>query len=716
MPLVAGTRLGPYEIVAAIGAGGMGEVYKARDTRLDRTVAVKVANQRFSERFEQEARLIASLNHPHVCALYDVGPDYLVMEYIEGAPPKGPMPAEQVLTLALQAASALEAAHRKGIVHRDLKPANMLVGAGGVKLLDFGLAKVEAKPDDVTATATAVGTLVGTAAYMSPEQADGRAVDARSDIFSFGLVLYEMLSGQSAFGGDSLLSTVVAILQKEPRPLEAPVALTRVVHRCLRKDPAARFQSAAELVAALEEAAAGKVSEAAPSLAVLPFANLSADKDNEYFSDGLAEEIINALTQVPCLKVTARTSSFFFRGKDVKLADIARELNVAHVLEGSVRRAGNRIRVTAQLIRAADGVQVWSERYDRELTDVFAIQDEIAAAIVGQLSANLTGRRGCATRPANMAAYEAVLEGRHHWNQLTPASSARALDCFQRAAALESNYAPAHTGMAGYYIGLATLGLADPRPALSNARAAARRAIQLDPNDAEPWAFLATVSALLDFDWAACERECRRAIDLNPANPHARFPYAFWYLRPQGRYEEALGEADHILELDPMWNVGRYIKAMILASLGRSDAAAAAFRRALDLDSHYGLALAGLALAEARLGHTDEALASAEKAVQLHGRWPLLLGPLGSVYACVGRRQDALRIVDELTTLAERSSVAAGSLAAVHLHLGDLDHAFEWAGQAIERRDPVTASLPGIFVEPIRSDPRFTALLRKMNL
>jgi eukaryotic-like serine/threonine-protein kinase len=350
----------------------MGEVWKARDTRLDRIVAVKRLKGQHSARFEQEARAIAALNHPNICTLHDVGPDYLVMEYIEGKPLAGKRPQDEAVGLAMQIASALEEAHGQGILHRDLKPENILVTAKGTaKLLDFGLAKLAADGD-----ATQTLGIAGTPLYMSPEQAEGKALDARSDVFSFGSVLYEALTGQRPF--DSL----AAVLRDEPAPLQSPA--WDIVKRCLVKKPGDRFQSMAEVRVALEQIRA-KPAEQQPSIAVLPFANMNADREQEYFSDGLAEEILNGLAQVQGLKVIARTSSFAFRGKEQDITKIAETLRVGTILEGSVRRAGSRLRVTAQLIDAADGSHLWSQRYDREMADVFAIQDEISAAIVDAL-------------------------------------------------------------------------------------------------------------------------------------------------------------------------------------------------------------------------------------------------------------------------------------------------------------------------------------------
>jgi Kae1-associated kinase Bud32 len=382
MSLASGDKLGPYEILEPIGKGGMGEVWKARDTRLNRVVAIKRLESEHTERFKREARAIASLNHPHICQIYDVGPDYLVMEYVEGTTLARKLPAEEVVRLAIQIASALEAAHAKGIVHRDLKPANILVTPAGVKLLDFGLAKMESPSEDSTISValTEPGLVVGTVAYMSPEQAQGLPVDLRSDVFSFGTVLYEALSGRRPFRGDTSFATLAAIVKDEPAALEAPPALGRIVKRCLAKQAANRYQNISQVLEALGHANLTSADQP-PSIAVLPFANMTHGAEDEYFSDGLTEEIINALIRVSGLKVIARTSAFSFKGKNEDVRKIAEALSVTNILEGSVRRSGNRLRVTVQLIAAADGTPLWSERYDRQMEDIFEVQDEIAAAI-----------------------------------------------------------------------------------------------------------------------------------------------------------------------------------------------------------------------------------------------------------------------------------------------------------------------------------------------
>ena len=459
MLLAAGDKLGPYEIVALIGWGAMGEVWKARDTRLERIVAIKSMRNPQGERFKQEARMVALLNHPYICQIYDSGPDYLVLEYIEGSALRGPVPLKEAVRLAIQIASALEEAHSRGILHRDLKPANILVTTKGtVKLLDFGLSK-QMTVSDVEVTKTMEGAVMGTPAYMAPEQAQCNPLDERSDIFSFGAVLYELVSGQRAFSGDSMVDVLSAVVRDEPRPLQSSPEITRLVMRCLRKTPAERFQTVAELKAALESISE-KGAEQPPSIAVLPFANMSRDADDEYFSDGLAEEIINALTQISGLKVIARTSAFAFKGKNEDIRKIAEALGVTNVLEGSVRRAGNRLRVTAQLIHAADGTHLWSQRYDSEMTDVFAVQDEIAAAIVGALKVKLTDKPAMA-RPhkPNLPAYEAFLKGMQQYYKTSPEGFARAEAYFQQAIALDPQWADPHSylGRLYYILGLQRL-------------------------------------------------------------------------------------------------------------------------------------------------------------------------------------------------------------------------------------------------------------------
>jgi TolB-like protein len=540
LALTPGARLGAYEIVSALGAGGMGEVYRARDTRLERDVAIKVLPEAFAtdpdrlRRFEQEARAIAALNHPHICQIHDIGPGYLVLEYVEGESLHGAMAVEQALRLALQIVSALEAAHRRGILHRDLKPANIMVTREGTaKLLDFGLAKPmgspEGGPQDVTRTVE--GTVLGTTAYMSPEQAEGKPLDARSDVFGFGAVLYEMLSGTRAFAGHTAAQVVSAVLRDDPPPLLAPAALDRIVRRCLQKEPAQRFQTMADVRTALEQLSVKPVDQQ-PSIAVLPFADMSAGKDHEWFSDGLAEEIINALAQIPGLKVIARTSAFAFKGKQKDIRRIAEALGVTNVLEGSVRKAGSCIRVTAQLITAADGSHLWSERYDREMTDVFAIQDEIAQAIAGALQLKLAAKPANARHTPKLPAYEALLKGRHRMLRHSVESLARAKDSFEQAMALDPDYAEPHANLGFNYFLQVMTGMRSLRETMPLVRAEAKEALNLDPAESGPHFLLGAVAAAYEYDWKRAADHFAIAMAGTSVSAETHWAYASLYLQP----------------------------------------------------------------------------------------------------------------------------------------------------------------------------------------
>jgi len=588
MPLSVGDKLGPYEIVAPLGAGGMGEVWKARDTRLHRIVAIKFLRGRHSARFEQEARAIAALNHPHICQIHDIGTSpeglgYLVLEYIEGQPLRGPLPVEEALRLATQIAGALEEAHGKGILHRDLKPANILLTAKREpKLLDFGLAKLMDATNE-EATKTIEGTVLGTAAYMSPEQAQAQPLDSRSDIFSFGCVLYEMFCGRRAFPGERALTTLGAVIHKDPEPLQASPDIIRIVTRCLRKSAAERYQAVAEVRAALETANVASGVAESPSIAVLPFANMSLDKEQEFFSDGLAEEILNLLAKIPSLKVIARTSSFAFRGKEQDIRKIAETLDVRTILEGSVRRSGNRIRVTAQLINASDGSHLWSEHYDRQLTDVFEVQDEIAAAIAGALRVRFSGRTARKHQP-NLPAYEALLRGRHELSKVSPEGFERCRGFLERAIALDPEYAEPHAQLGSYYNSLV------PREIMPLARESAARALELDPTDAGAYAVLCFVASTYDYDWEEAEKQSRLAADASANSPWAMSLASVRHL-PLGQYDESVQEAEAEIAQDPLNANPRIGLLAALCGAGSYERAIEEARRAIEIisEQHWGI-------------------------------------------------------------------------------------------------------------------------------
>jgi len=708
MPLSVGDQLGPYEILAPIGAGGMGEVWKARDARLGRIVAIKRLKGPQGERFEQEARAVAALNHPHICQIYDVGPDYLVLEHIEGKPLQGPLPAPEAVRLAIQIASALEEAHGHGILHRDLKPANILITVKGTaKLLDFGLAKFAAAAgSDITQTVE--GTVMGTAAYMSPEQAQGKPLDERSDIFSLGAVLYELVSGDRAFSGSSMVDVLSAVVRDEPRPLQSSPGMARVVMRCLRKVPSERFQTAAELRAALETVSE-KRAEEQPSIAVLPFANMSADKENEYFSDGLAEEILNLLAKIPGLKVIARTSAFAFRGKETDLRTIAERLNVRTILEGSVRRAGNRIRVTAQLINAADESHLWSERYDRELTDIFAIQDEIGQAISEALKVRLAPR----AQTVNIEAYQNYLKGQYHFQRVTPESLAKAKECYEQALAIDPNYAPAFSGLAEYYYVQAVLGMKPVGDVAPLAKSDAEKALAIDPADRAAHSLLAILAETFDHNWKVAENHHRRAMAAEPVATGVRFRYARFHLLPLGRFADAMEQCRLALETDPLSMILHTGMAISLYYARQYREAIEYARRSLEIDANYYLIWYAIGRCQLGAGFPKDAIARFKRVVDLapwyfEGAWFL-----ATAYLQAGDRERSQELARKLADSHGHTFGAAWYYAAA----GEVDAMFEALNGAYRQRDP---SLP-LFqnepvVDPYRSDPRFQSLLRRMNL
>jgi len=719
MPLAAGDRLGPYEILERIGAGSMGDVYKARDTRLDRIVAIKQLKNEHSARFQQEARAIAALNHPHICTLYDVGRDYLVMEFVDGNPVKGPLPAEEAVRLAVQVASALEEAHSRGILHRDLKPGNILVTSRGTaKLLDFGLAKLTG--DESGATQTIEGTVLGTAAYMSPEQAQGKPLDERSDVFSFGAVLYEMLSSQRAFRGDSMLDVLNAVVRDEPRPIQAPQGLMTIVKRCLAKQSSERFQGMAEVKLALEKVVSGPISDAAgspPSIAVLPFTNLSAEKDNEYFSDGLAEEILNALTQLPGLRVIARTSAFRFRGEQ-DLRKVGETLRVGLVLEGSVRRAGNRIRVGAQLINVADESQLWSERYDRELRDVFAIQDQIAQAIVEKLKLKLGTMAGPLVKryTENPEAHSLYLRGNFHLYQSTFAEWEKGRAYLEKAVAIEPGYAPAWVQLADYHIKRSVIAIAPPRQELPKALAAACKAVAADEALAEGHAALGVCEAFGAFHWEQALSRLDTALRLNPASSRSRFWHGI-VLCGLRRVEESLAEMRRAVVIDPLATLFHAYLANLYIWSGQYDRAADHGRQALEIDPGFGLGMAALGEAYSHLEKFEEGIGFLERARQvLPGEfWPTAF--LGCAYVRAGRQPDAQRLLAELEEKGRRLYVSSATVAVVASAAGDMDRSFGHLDTAVQEHDPNLVHLaPSPQLETLRADPRYQDILGRMNL
>jgi serine/threonine protein kinase len=587
LELAPGVKLGPYEVLSVIGSGGMGKVYRAKDTRLNREVALKASAAQFSQRFEREAKTIAALNHPNICQIYDVGPNYLVMELVDGGPivshdrPR-PLAPDEAVALAMQVAAALEAAHSKGIIHRDLKPANILATAGVVKLLDFGLAKQSgpSSTQDHTQTIglTRAGMIMGTPAYMSPEQAEGKSADERSDIFSFGVVFYEMLAGRRAFPGRSPAAILGAVVHKEPEPLDAPPALAAIVRKCLAKSPDARFQTATELRRALE-AASTKTTSALNrrtlaaiaglalffflrtprteceinSIAVLPLDIKSTDLDAEYISDGITESVNNSLAGLPGLKVVPHSVALRYKGRSAEIQKVGAQLGVQVVLTGRVVQRGEDLTVAVELDDIGKGKQLWGDRYNRKVSDSLAIQSEIAREVSQRLRGHLSKdeqRKLARGSTENSEAYQLYLKGKYHTSKFTKDEFRKGIDYFNQALAKDPNYGLAYSGLDYYYILQDDWYLA-PNDSASRAKAAAQKALEIDDSNADAHLALAMESHWYEWDWAAAAREFKRALERSPKSGDAYGLYA-WYLAAMGRKDEAIATAAQGQRADPL--------------------------------------------------------------------------------------------------------------------------------------------------------------------
>ncbi len=743
----SGDRLGHYTIVSHLGSGGMGAVYRARDARLDRDVALKVlpsdvaSDAERLERFQREARAVAALNHPNIVTIYSVeehaGVHFLTMELVVGRPldqmvAGGLLPVEQVLEISAAIADARAAAHDKGVVHRDLKPANvMLTETGRVKVLDFGLAKVRSASssmtsgDSATNLATEVGAVLGTPAYMSPEQVSGYSVDHRTDIFSFGILLYELATGVRPFQGRSSAEVSSSILRDAPRPAAdlrpgVPASLSGVIHRCLEKSAAARFPNMTDVSRALKLAPAA--SGAGPSIAVLPFQNLSADPENEFFGDGLAEEIINALSPIEGLRVAARTSSFSFKARGVELADIGAKLRVSTVLDGSVRRSGNRVRVTVQLVDVAKGFQLWSERYDREMADIFDVQDEIARAIAEKLKVTLAADRDerlvrQATR--NVEAYELYLRGRALLLK-RGRHVAEGIECLRRAVELDPEYAAAWSGLADSYSVRGYWGMAPPGETMPKALTAARRAVALDPNLAEGHSALGLALLLWERDYSASSSCFRRALELNPNYTQGRCWYGLFQLQwAEERLEEGLAEARRALENDPLSAYATTILAMTLFCNGQRAEAVDLARRAVEMDADSLLTHWVHGLAAYADGAFDEAIAAYRKAEHVANGHLYPVGWASAALAESGRLVEARAERARIITLASRMHISTALLSVAAAAVGEQNQAMALASEACDERDALlfilqAATFPGF--ERVRNDPRFAEIRERMRL
>lgn len=750
-----GRHLSHYRILSEIGRGGMGIVYRALDVTLEREVALKVLPPELVEdrprrrRLVHEAKAAAKLDHPHIGMVHEIDEDgdviFVVMELIEGETLKELIAAESLtstrgLKLATEIAEGLAHAHDRGIVHRDLKPANVIVTKEGhAKIIDFGLAKplVPAEAagstvDTATLGCTEPGRILGTAPYMSPEQARGAAVDYRSDIFSFGSVLCELISGEPPFRGGSRVDILSSILRDPPprlssqakdMPVEALCAVQRIVHKCLAKEPGERYQRVGDLVVdlraarrQLEPGLTTPVStlDSASSIAVLPFVDMSPQRDQDYFCEGMAEEIINALTKVEGLRVAARTSSFQFKNKAEDARYIGEKLQVKALLEGSVRTAGEQLRVTAQLINVSDGYHVWSDRFDGSINDVFAIQDEIASNIVRALRLRLVGSMGPPHRgltPSSMDAYKLYLKGRHF--RLSRYATEKARTFFEQAIRQDPAYAPAYVGLADCYNHLGRDGLLSPDLTRTNAKEALSKALSLDEGSGEAHAVLAFSRWVLDWDWSEAETIFEQALDLDPGCT----PTYYWYgifLANLGRTEESLRIVRIIEDLDPLSPIVGSSIVVIYLLLRDDDSSISAARKMLEMHPDHPLSHLGLGLAYTFTSHHEAAITSFERAVA-SVRAPLGLGFLGHAYAVGGRPDDAVAIAEELQ---ECEYVAPLFQTWIHAGLGAREETLKWLAKTVEERSPFVAFMSrteALIDENLRSDARIVELLRRMR-
>ncbi len=790
--LLAGHSVGPYSIVKPLGAGGMGEVYLAHDGRLNRRVALKVLSAQLTtdeqrvRRFRQEAMAASALNHPNIITIHEVGnwdgKDFIATEFVDGVTLRARMRGKRLsladaLDIALQIAGALSAAHDAGIVHRDIKPENVMVRPDGlVKVLDFGIAKyaetarAHAVKDSWVKTAT--GVVIGTTAYMSPEQARGQVVDARTDIWSLGVLLYEMVARRLPFTGATPTDRLAAILECEPEPLSKrrrgiPPELEKIVQRALVKDKDKRYARAVDLAEDLRKLRAtlgeerhlrlalpvpahglllskGRVAvvlsslllviaavvaglsyfrgagdEAIDSLAVLPFVNASGSADMEYLSDGISENLINSLSELPELKVTARSSSFKHKGREADVEQVARALGVRALITGRVMQRGDNLQVSVELVDARDGRQVWGELYNRKFSDTQSVQEEIARAIAEKLRLRLTAQgRQLATKhhTESNEAYQSYLKGRFHWNRRTGEAIKKAIEHFNQAIEFDPGYALAYAGLADCYVVPASP--LPPREKMPRARSAAETALELDETLAEAHTTLARVLTLYDWDWAGAEREFQRAIQLNPRYAVAHQWYG-GYLVAMGRHDESIAERRLALELDPLSVIINFELGQAFYHARDYDRAIQQFQKTLELDPNFPPVYAYLPAAYEQKGMYQEALAGYKKGQTLRGgtEWSLAMAGLGHLYAKAGKKGEARAVLEELQQLSRQEYVPSDSMALICAGLREKDQAFAWLEKAYDERSFRMAWLK---VEPrwdsLRSDSRFTQLLRHMGL
>jgi serine/threonine protein kinase/tetratricopeptide (TPR) repeat protein len=788
-----------FRVIEKLGAGGMGVVYKAVDLRLDRPVALKFLPDNLAqdsqalERFRREARAASALNHPGICTIYDIGEQngraFIAMEFIDGETLRShlhgkPLPLEVTLKLGIQIAEALDAAHDEGIIHRDIKPANIFVTRRGqAKILDFGLAKLVPKgiarphadsssdsSGEVPDSTSTVGIISGTPSYMSPEQIRGDNLDPRTDIFSLGLLLYEMATGRQAFSGGTGGAIIEAVLMRSPVPArtinpDIPAKLEEIINKALHKEREQRHQHAADIRADLQRLERGtdsgwnaaqdsapsapishisdfqstgqytarnpttqtqtgalravRVSKIIDSLAVLPFENASRDPEHEYLSDGIAGSLINILATVPKLRVMAQSTVFRYKGRGMDPQAVGRELNVRAVLTGRIMQSGGSLRIGTELVDVATGSQLWGSQYDRKSGDIFAIQDEISNEISEKLRLKLTRaekKRLTKRQTDDPEAYRLYLKGRHHWDQWTEDGFYKAIEYFQQAVDKDPGYALAHTGLADSYVLLGWNSYLPPKDAFPEAKIASMRALQLDPDLGEAHTPLSAVLWLYDWHWPRAEAEFKRSLALSPAHPTASHWYAE-YLMTIGRQEEAIATMKSSQELDPLSLIISVAIGRAFYMAHRYDDALDQLRRTVELDPNYPVTHWILGQLLRKMGSYELAIAEGEKGVKLSGGSPIMNGALAQTLATAGRKNEAIQILDGLTKLSTQKYVAPYFFAGIHIGLGEYERAMEYLEKSHEEH---SHWLIYLHIDPsmdaLRSNPHFQDLLKRIGL
>jgi serine/threonine-protein kinase len=774
-----GQTISHYKILEKLGEGGMGVIYKAQDTKLDRIVALKflspllTADEAETKRFEHEAKAVSSIDHPNICTFYELGKTesgqlFIAMAYYEGETVRDklkdrPLPLTEALDIAIAVAHGLSKAHEKGVTHRDIKSENIIVTHdGGVKIMDFGLAKIAG-----ASTLTKTGATLGTVPYMSPEQARGEKADHRSDIWSFGAVLYEMVTGQIPFKSQYNEAMVYMILNKDPEPVTAlrsgvPMELERIIGKCLQKKPDDRYQHMDDILVDLRKVRSVSVeTEPKPlkrvririkwnkwytigaaaaviglslilffplpkssdlaihSIAVLPLDNLSRDPEQEYFADGMTEALITDLAKISALRVISRTSVMHFKGTQKTISEIAKELNVDAIVEGSVQRSGDRVRITAQLLHAPTDRHLWAEGYERNMTDVLSLQSELALAIAKEIRAKVTPQEEthlASARPVNKEAYELYLKGRYYWNKRNTEGFQKAIDYFQQAIDKDPGYAPAYTGLADSYGLLSFYEIASPKESFPKAKEATKKALEIDESLAEAHNSLAWTAYWYDWNFPQAEKEFKRAIELNPNFATAHQWYAV-LLTTMGRVDESIEEIMRAHELDPLSLVINSVVGRINYYARHYDTAIEHCRKALEVDPNHFFLHWILGTAYQEKGMYQVAITELQKAVTFSetALWPM--ASLGNVYAITSNEKDARKVLRQLDDRAAQRYVSPYNFALIYAGLGEKDQALVWLRKAFDERDSWL-----LFVEPdprfdgLHSDPRFTELLKKMGL